>query len=282
MIAETRPELVFHAAALKHVPLVEDNLFEGVMTNSLGTINVADACARHGTGAMVLVSTDKAVNPTSIMGVSKRLAEIYCQALDLDREAAGSTRFVTVRFGNVLGSTGSVVPLFQKQLASGGPLTVTHPDMTRYFMTLREAVELILQASALGSEGPSSNSSREGKIFVLDMGDPVRIVDLARQMIRLAGLKPDVDVEIEIIGPRPGEKLFEEVLHESETLVATSCDGILLAAPRTTDLAVIRDAAERLQRACAAADEEAVLTIIGEFVPEYQETGGGDAAAATG
>jgi O-antigen biosynthesis protein WbqV len=252
------------------------------MTNSLGTINVADACARHGAGAMVLVSTDKAVNPTSIMGVSKRLAEIYCQALDLDREAAGSTRFVTVRFGNVLGSTGSVVPLFQKQLASGGPLTVTHPDMTRYFMTLREAVELILQASALGSEGPSSNSRREGKIFVLDMGDPVRIVDLARQMIRLAGLKPDVDVEIEIIGPRPGEKLFEEVLHESESLVATSCDGILLAAPRTTDLVVIRNAAEHLQRACTAADEDAVLTIIREFVPEYQETGGGDAAAATG
>jgi len=282
VVAETRPDLVFHAAALKHVPLVEDNLFEGMRTNSLGTINVANACVRHGVGAMVLVSTDKAVNPTSIMGVSKRMAEIYCQALDLDRAAAGNTRFVTVRFGNVLGSTGSVVPLFQKQLAAGGPLTVTHPDMTRYFMTLREAVELILQASALGSEGAPSSSGQDGKIFVLDMGDPVRIVDLARQMIRLAGLKPDVDVEIEIIGPRPGEKLFEEVLHESEALVPTACEGILLAAPRAADLAVIRDAAKNLQRACANADGSAVLATIREFVPEYQNNGGNDVEVATG
>ncbi|MEQ8194755.1 MAG: nucleoside-diphosphate sugar epimerase/dehydratase, partial [Rhodospirillales bacterium] len=166
-----KPELVFHAAALKHVPLVEAHPTQGAMTNVIGTANVADACRAHGIDAMVLISTDKAVNPSSIMGTTKRIAEIYCQAHDLGRTGANDTRFITVRFGNVLGSTGSVVPLFHKQLQEGGPLTVTHPDMTRYFMTVREAVELVLEASALGC----LNGQSDGKIFVLDMGEPVRI-----------------------------------------------------------------------------------------------------------
>jgi len=267
VINEAQPELVFHAAALKHVPLVEANVFEGMATNVIGTANVANACAKAEVGTMVMVSTDKAINPSSIMGASKRLAEIYCQALDLDRDKAPLTRYVTVRFGNVLGSTGSVVPLFQRQLAEGGPLTVTHPDMTRYFMTIREAVELILQASALG------HSDREGKIFVLDMGEPVKIMDLATQMIRLAGLTPGKDIEIEITGPRPGEKLFEEVLHDGENLISTNAQGILLAAPRTADITAMSNVIEELRSACRDADFDVVMNAIRTFVPEFREVG---------
>jgi len=218
VMAEHRPELVFHAAALKHVPLVESNPVEGLRTNALGTRVVAEACRDHGVAAMVLVSTDKAVHPTSVMGASKRVAERICQALDVDRRAApggeggGTTRHITVRFGNVLGSAGSVVPLFRRQLARGGPLTVTHPEMSRYFMTIREAAELILQAAAHGVE----HEALRGHIFVLDMGRPLRIVDLARQMIRLAGRTPDSDVKIVFTGLRPGENLHEEVFHDGE------------------------------------------------------------------
>jgi len=276
VIEEAAPELVFHAAALKHVPLVEANIFEGFLTNVIGTANVADACAKAKVGAMVMISTDKAVNPTSIMGASKRLAEIYCQALDLSREKASETRFVTVRFGNVLGSTGSVVPLFQRQLASGGPLTITHPDMTRYFMTIREAVELILQASALGDTEKS-----EGKIYVLDMGEPVKIVDLASQMIRLAGLTPGKDVEIEVTGTRPGEKLFEEILHGSENLVSTASEGILLAAPRTADIDAMVKAVSDLGEACANMKLDAALSIVRQFVPEYRQLENEPAKAAS-
>jgi len=267
VFADTRPELVFHAAALKHVPLVEANPFEGIRTNFFGTINVADACVEHGVRTMVLVSTDKAVNPTSVMGVSKRLAEIYCQTLDLDHDRAPATSFVTVRFGNVLGSTGSVVPLFQKQLERGGPLTVTHADMTRYFMTVREAVELILQASALGS--PGDRAEQEGKIYVLDMGEPVRIIDLARQMIRLAGLRPDIDVQVEITGMRPREKLFEEVLHGAEDFVETDCAGILLGAPRTIATQSVLEAFMALNDAVSDNDVEGLISTIRELVPEY-------------
>ncbi len=189
MFEQFRPELVFHAAALKHVPIVEANPLEGLMTNAAGTRHVADAARASGALAMVLISTDKAVNPTSVMGASKRLAEMYCQALDIAARAAGhGMRCITVRFGNVLGSTGSVVPLFQRQLERGGPLTVTHPDMQRYFMTVREAVGLVLQASVVGTGDAALPSGEDGGIFVLDMGKPVKIVDLARQMIRLAGL----------------------------------------------------------------------------------------------
>ncbi len=263
---QVKPELVFHAAALKHVPLVEANPFEGVMTNVHGTRNVADACLASGTAAMVLISTDKAVNPTSVMGVSKRIAEKYCQALDLEHGENSGTRFVTVRFGNVLGSTGSVVPLFQRQLAAGGPLTVTHADMKRYFMTTHEAVELILEASAIGSAA----TFQEGKIFVLDMGDPVRIFDLAKQMIRLAGLEPEKDIAIEIIGLRPGEKLFEEVFHGSEAVMPTDFAGLLLASPRASSRAELEEAILRLGQACTAVDQGALMSGIRALVPEYQ------------
>ena len=265
---EIRPELVFHAAALKHVPLVEDNVIEGAATNVLGTVNVADLAHGTGTKAMVLISTDKAVNPTSVMGATKRIAESYCQALDLRR---GGTRFVTVRFGNVLGSTGSVVPLFQKQLAAGGPLTVTHPDMTRYFMTVREAVELVLQASALGIGADAGIGRRDGKIFVLEMGEPIRIMDLAEQMIRLAGFRPGLDVKIEVIGPRPGEKLFEEVFHGSEAPVPTECPGVLLAAPRAGDARELAAAIAELREACRRGDRDRVLALICRLVPEYHQ-----------
>ncbi|HEY0522352.1 MAG TPA: nucleoside-diphosphate sugar epimerase/dehydratase [Stellaceae bacterium] len=267
VIAEAAPDLVFHAAALKHVPIVEENPFEGMLTNAIGTRNVADACRAAGVAAMVQISTDKAVNPTSIMGVSKRIAEGYCQALDIaERERAGSgTRFVTVRFGNVLGSTGSVVPLFQRQLAAGGPLTVTHPDVQRYFMTVREAVELVLQASVLGTRG-----DEPGKIFVLDMGEPVRIVDLARQMILLAGLRPNVDVEIRFTGLRPGEKLFEEIFHGAEPLLPTEAKGVLLAAPRTADAAALGRALDELAQICRREDRAAFDAMLRRLVPEYQ------------
>ena len=261
VITDFRPDLVFHAAALKHVPLVEANVFEGVMTNVIGTVNVARACIAAGAGTMVLISTDKAVNPSSVMGATKRIAESFCQALDVSPEC--QTRFVTVRFGNVLGSTGSVVPLFQKQLAAGGPLTLTHPGMKRYFMTVREAVELVLQASALGGRG------HEGKIFVLDMGEPVLIKDLAEQMIRLAGLRPGDDIGVDLIGVRPGEKLTEEMFHAGESLVPTQCNGILLAAPRPGDADALARATEELAQGCAGADAPGVMALIRRLVPEY-------------
>jgi O-antigen biosynthesis protein WbqV len=239
---------------------------EGVLTNAVGTRIVADAARASGARAMVLISTDKAVNPTSVMGATKRIAETYCQALDLDGKATDRTRFVTVRFGNVLGSTGSVVPLFQRQLARGGPLTVTDPEMKRYFMTVREAVELVVEASVLGIR----TRAGEGKIHVLDMGAPVRIVDLAKQMILLAGLRPGRDIEIKFTGLRPGEKLFEEILHASEALAPTEYPGILLAAPRTADRALIGRAIDELAAASRAGDDVQCLDIVRRLVPEYQ------------
>jgi len=274
-----RPELVFHAAALKHVPLVEANAVEGATTNVLGTVNLAEEAIRGRVAAVVMISTDKAVNPTSVMGATKRIAESYCQALDLAREAAG-TRFITVRFGNVLGSTGSVVPLFQRQLAQGGPLTVTHRDMTRYFMTVKEAVELVLQASALGTGAANGKGGREGKIMVLDMGEPIRIMDLAEQMIRLAGFRPGKDIKIEIVGPRPGEKLSEEVFHGAEAPQPTECPGVLLAAPRAGDLASLRPVIAELEAACHLGDQARVLALIRKLVPEYRREDHAAARAA--
>ena len=260
-----RPELVFHAAAFKHLPLVEENPTEGVLTNVVGTRNVADVCRESGAAVMVLISTDKAVNPSSVMGASKRIAEIYCQALSVLEPSRGGTHFVTVRFGNVLGSTGSVVPLFQRQLAQGGPLTVTDPEITRYFMTTREAVELTLQASAM----PPDAAGGRGKIFVLDMGEPVRIQDLARQMIRLAGLRPDADVKITYTGLRPGEKLHEELLHQSEKLVPTAQDGILLAAPRLIDHGLLVPLLDQLATVAEARRVDETLALLHRLVPEY-------------
>ena len=215
---------------------------------------------------MVMISTDKAVNPASVMGASKRLAESICQALDIvESRKADGTRFVTVRFGNVLGSTGSVVPLFQRQLAMGGPLTVTHPDITRFFMTVREAVELVLQASVLAVKG----GEERGKLFVLDMGEPVKIVDLARQMIRLAGRKPGKDIEIAFIGLRPGEKLQEELFYANEPLLPTETAAIRLAAPRTIDYAMLSRSLDELTEHAAERRQERMLALLGTLVPEY-------------
>ncbi|HTZ35465.1 MAG TPA: nucleoside-diphosphate sugar epimerase/dehydratase [Stellaceae bacterium] len=274
VLAGERPEVVFHAAALKHVPMVELNPVEGVLTNVVGSRNVAEAARNQGVRLVVQISTDKAVNPTSVMGATKRLAEAGCQALDLDeaaRRGGGATRFVTVRFGNVLGSTGSVVPLFTRQLAAGGPLTVTDPEVTRFFMTVREAVELVLEASAaaLGEAAPDDNGSR-GKIFVLDMGEPVRIADLARQMIRLAGLVPERDVALEYIGLRPGEKLHEELFHDAEAAVPTANPALRLAAPRTADYAVLGRSLDELEEQARLGNEARVLDLLQRLVPEYR------------
>jgi len=269
VFADARPELVFHAAALKHVPIVESHVAEGVMTNVGGSRIVADLCRETGAGTMVLISTDKAVNPSSAMGATKRVAESYCQALDRARGKQGGEdgcRFVTVRFGNVLGSTGSVVPLFERQLAAGGPLTVTHRDITRYFMTTREAVELVLQASALGS----AEEVEAGGIFVLDMGEPVRITDLAEQMIRLAGKRPYEDVDIEFVGLRPGEKLHEELFHDAESLAPTGNAAIRLATPRAADREVLARAIDELCAAARDGNNAACRTQLTHLVPEYQ------------
>jgi FlaA1/EpsC-like NDP-sugar epimerase len=288
IMAEARPELVFHAAAYKHVPMVEANPVEGVLTNVIGTRNLAEACRAAGVAAMVMISTDKAVHPTNVMGATKRLAECVCQALDLAGRAAHHqkhgqaplTRFVTVRFGNVLGSTGSVVPLFRRQLQAGGPLTVTHPDVTRFFMTVREAVELVLQASAVAMSDRPPEGLERGGIFVLEMGDSVKIADLARQMIRLAGLVPDKDIGIEFVGLRPGEKLYEELFHEGEPPVKTEADGILLAAPRTSDYAVLARAIDDMEDAARSRDEARVLALLGHLVPELQREPGQQALPA--
>ncbi len=264
--AKSRPQLVFHAAAFKHVHMVEANPNEGVLTNVLGTCNVADACTAHGVAVMVLISTDKAVNPSNVMGATKRIAESYCQALglSLDKGDQVHTRLVTVRFGNVLASSGSVVPLFQQQIATGGPVTVTDPEVTRYFMTTREAVQLVLQASALGARGQG------GEIFVLDMGEPVKINDLAIQMIRLAGKKPGRDIEIIYTGLRPGEKLTEELFHEKEPLTGTSVAGLHRAASRPVDLAQLRNQIERLCKAARAGDSSQTFVEISAIVTEFQ------------
>ena len=278
-----RPELVFHAAALKHVPMVEANPAEGLLTNACGTRNVADAARAAGARAMVFISTDKAVNPSSVMGASKRLAEMYVQGLDIAALRGGGMRCVTVRFGNVLGSTGSVVPLFRRQLENGGPLTVTHPEMKRYFMTVREAVGLVLQASVVGVA--AQDGLVQGGIFVLDMGEPVRIVDLARQMVRLAGLRPTEEdptpegaIRIAYTGLRPGEKLFEELFHGKEAPVPTDHAGLLIAAPRTADPAIVGRAIDEVAALCRAGQAEAALRQMARLVPEYEHDMGARAA----
>ncbi len=276
-----RPELVFHAAALKHVPMVEANPLEGLLTNAVGTRHVAEAARAAGASAMVFISTDKAVNPSSVMGASKRLAEMYCQALDVAARRGAGMRCVTVRFGNVLGSTGSVVPLFRHQLERGGPLTVTHPDMQRYFMTVREAVGLVLQASVLGMADITLPTGAQGGIFVFDMGEPVRIVDLARQMIRLAGLHPAEDgpepgrIQIRFTGLRPGEKLFEELFHGSEPPVPTGHPGLLMAAPRTADPAIVGRAIDEIAAACRAGQIGLALILLGRMIPEFEHNAEG-------
>ena len=263
IIAKVRPAVVFHAAALKHVPLLESNAIEAIKTNVLGTMNVADACRANTVETMIVISTDKAVNPSNVMGATKRLAESYCQGLDQGlHDGKAATRFVTVRFGNVLGSAGSVVPLFQSQIEAGGPVTVTHPEITRFFMTIPEAVTLVLQAGAQAGASPDER----GSIYVLDMGNPVKILDLARQMIRLSG---KTSVEITFVGLRPGEKLFEEVVHSDEVVQHTHTSNIFRATPRCTDIRILHQQLQELLAATASGDEERALRLLGLAVPEY-------------
>jgi O-antigen biosynthesis protein WbqV len=263
VFAEHRPELVFHAAALKHVPLVEQNACAGVQTNVLGTRNVADAAQRFKVQAMVQISTDKAVNPVGTMGATKRLGELYCQALDLEGcQLPDSPRFMTVRFGNVLGSSGSLIPLLQRQLSRRGPLTVTHPEIRRYFMTVFEAVQLILQSTARALEG----DVRRGRICVLDMGKPVRIIDIARRMIKLSGLEPDRDVRIDIVGLRPGEKLYEELFDANEDCLASSVPGMFEAEPNPLPLAQLNHAFDLLAVTSLEGDAAGSRQLINELL----------------
>jgi FlaA1/EpsC-like NDP-sugar epimerase len=256
-----RPQVIFHAAAHKHVPMMERNPAEAVKNNVLGTKVVADAAAAAGAQAFVMISTDKSVNPTSVMGATKRLAELYVQSLNQPRKGPlCRTRFVAVRFGNVLGSSGSVVPIFQKQIDAGGPVTVTHPDMQRFFMTIPEASQLVMQAGAIG---------QGGEIFVLDMGQPIRILDLAEELIRRRGMLPGDDIQIEFTGVRPGEKLYEELAFENEQTLPTSHGKIRVwQLPRASG-AQIRRILELLS-AVLDADREDVIFALSQCVPEYQ------------
>ena len=262
LFRQLSPDVIFHAAALKHVPIVEENPVEGIETNLLGTRNVADAALAVGAGAFVMVSTDKAVNPSNIMGATKRAAESYCQALDL---AQDKTRFMTVRFGNVLGSTGSVIPLFRSQLAKGGPLTVTHPKITRFFMTIPEASRLILHAAGHGM----NDSRAKGQIFVLDMGQPIRIAELAERLIQLAGLRPHIDVAIRFVGLRKGEKLYEELFSDGETREETGREGLMFARSRVGDAKLLARSFDNIQSAVQANDAERAVEILKRIVPEY-------------
>ncbi len=265
-----RPELVFNAAALKHVPMVELNPCEGVLTNVIGTRNVADAARNVGAIAMVQVSTDKAVNTTNVMGATKRVAEFYVQAQDrITNETEEQSRFFSVRFGNVLGSSGSLIPLFQRQISNGGPLTVTDKRMERYFMTIREAVQLTLVAAASGLKQDTSH----GEIFVLDMGRPVKIVDLAERMIRLAGLKPYEDIDIKFIGARPGEKLFEELFDASEQRHDSGIPGVGSARPEGVPAARLRAMIRKLEAAAIECDELTAKRLLKELVPGYGVNG---------
>lgn len=250
-----RPEVVFHAAAYKHLPMLQNQVREAFRNNVLGTVRMAEAAVRHGVGSFVLISTDKAVNPCNVMGATKRVAELYCQ--HVNRQS--TTRFITVRFGNVLNSTGSVVPLFNEQIRRGGPVTVTHPEISRFFMTIAEASQLILQAAVLG-EG--------GEVFVLDMGEPIRISYLAEQLIRLAGKEPGRDIEIVYTGLRPGEKLFEELFHEHESYISTGHEKILLARNAGVVTAGLDERIRVAEQAVKRYDSTRLRELLCELVPE--------------
>ena len=256
LINKEQPEIIFHAAAYKHVPLLENQIREAVHNNLIGTKILAEAAMTAGVGRFVLISTDKAVNPTNVMGATKRAAEILCQNLN----QSGNTRFTTVRFGNVLDSAGSVVPLFREQIKAGGPVTVTHPDITRYFMTIPEACQLIMQAETIG---------QGGEVFVLDMGEPVKITYLAEQMIRLSGKLPYQDIEISFVGLRPGEKLYEELFHDQEQLLPTSHEKLRLAKARLYDSAAWAKQIESLQSVCCEHDSQRLLAMLKQLVPEF-------------
>jgi FlaA1/EpsC-like NDP-sugar epimerase len=252
-----KPDIVFHAAAYKHVPLMEENVAAAVKNNIWGTKNIAALAAKHKVKRFVMISTDKAVNPTNVMGATKRVAEMVVQSMNGDCE----TVFSAVRFGNVLGSNGSVLPLFKKQIANGGPVTVTHPDVVRYFMTIPEAVQLVLTAGAM---------SQKGEIYVLEMGEPVKILDMAKSLIKLSGLEPDKDIEIKFIGLRPGEKLYEELLTDEEGVRKTDCDRIYIGRPKKIDQKELYEDVEELWQLADKQNVESVLVKLKELVPGFR------------
>ncbi|MFC1688441.1 polysaccharide biosynthesis protein [Pseudomonadota bacterium] len=259
VVGEYQPDMIFHAAAYKHLPILQTQIREAFRNNVLGTMRMAEAAERHNVGTFVLISTDKAVNPANIMGATKRVAEMYCQNVN----ARSRTRFITVRFGNVLNSNGSVVPLFKEQIAKGGPVTVTHPEISRYFMTISEASQLIMQAAVLG-EG--------GEIYVLDMGEPVKITYLAEQLIRLSGKEPGKDIQIIYTGLRPGEKLFEELFHELEPYQTTQHEKIFLAQPRPADSEGLGTELREAELAVKRYDTKRLKRILFRLVPELAKT----------
>lgn len=255
-----KPDYVFHAAAYKHVPMMENNPGESIRNNVEGTRIIADLAVKYGTSKFVMVSTDKAVNPTNVMGCSKRICEIYVQSLDKalkEGKIKGHTQFVTTRFGNVLGSNGSVIPLFREQIRRGGPVTVTHPDIIRYFMLIPEACKLVLEAGTMGNGG---------EIFVFDMGQPVKIVDLAKRMIHLSGAR---NVEIKFTGLRDGEKLYEEVLNEAETTKPTFHPKIKIAIVREYNYADVNREIDELYESCLHDDDMTIVRHMKEIVPEF-------------
>lgn len=261
IFAAYKPEYVFHAAAYKHVPMMEDDPAIAVQNNIYGTRVIADLAVKYGTKKFVMISTDKAVNPTNVMGCSKRICEIYCQSLNqaiAEGKVQGITQFVTTRFGNVLGSNGSVIPIFKEQIRAGGPVTVTHPDIIRYFMLIPEACKLVLEAGTMG---------KGGEIFVFDMGQPVKIVDLAKRMISLSGAR---NVEIEFTGLRDGEKLYEEVLNDKEGTLPTVNPKIMVAKVREYDYATACENERRLMEVSKTFDDMAIVKVMKEIVPEYK------------
>lgn len=260
VIRRNEVNCIFHAAAYKHVPMMEHHLLEAVKNNVLGTRNVVAAAQHHHVADFVMISSDKAVKPTNVMGLTKRVAELLVCSMPIPT-VAGGTKFVSVRFGNVLGSNGSVIPVFKQQIEAGGPVTVTHPDMTRYFMTISEAVELVLQSSVMG---------KGSEIFVLDMGEPVKIVDLAQNMIRLAGYEPYTDIEIRFTGLRPGEKLYEELMLEGEDIVATVHEKIKIFQGPPVEREMVSDVMRELEDLLARRDEAGVIACLRDLVPEYQ------------
>lgn len=251
--------MVYHAAAYKHVPLIEENPHEAILVNILGTKNLATLASQYNVNRFVMVSTDKAVKPTNVMGASKRTAELFVQALQ--KTGNNSTKFITTRFGNVLGSNGSVIPHFKKQIEKGGPVTITHPDITRYFMTIPEACDLVLQAGAMG---------KGGEIYVFDMGEPVKIVDLAHRMIKLSGLEPHVDIKIIYTGLRPGEKLYEELLSDDATTMPTHHEKILISKDPTMDYQNIEKYCNHIVKAALRREKVEVVQILKEIVPEFK------------
>jgi FlaA1/EpsC-like NDP-sugar epimerase len=269
-----KPDFVFHAAALKHVPILERDWSEGVKTNIFGSINVADAALAAGAAAMVMISTDKAIEPVSMLGLTKRFAEMYCQALDHDvavkAGAARRMRLISVRFGNVLASNGSVVPKFKAQIEAGGPVTVTHPEMVRYFMTIREACDLVITAATHALAAERSNVS----VYVLNMGQPVKIVDLAERMIRLSGLQPGYDIEIVFTGMRPGERLNEILFANEEPAIETGVSGIMAAKPNEPPMPAIRKWIAALEIAIRNEDAATIRTVLKDAVPEFGSDAG--------